>query len=119
MRLTLIAALAATSLLTLSACKQATTSDNLASGNAESPAAAAGGIDGTWKADLSSVQLDQKPDQLLLEAGQFSCATCTPPLTLAADGKFHAVTGRPYADQISINVDNDHDVTRTSQKGGR
>lgn len=119
MRLTIIAALAATSLLTLSACKQATTSDNMASGNEEPAAVAVGGIDGTWKADLSSVQLDQKPDQLLLNAGQFSCATCTPPLSLAADGKFHTVTGRPYADQISIKVDNDHNVTRTSQKGGR
>jgi hypothetical protein len=119
MRLTIIAALAATSLLTLSACKQATTTDNLASENAASPAAAAAGIDGTWKADLSSVQIDQKPDQLLLKAGQFSCATCTPPLTLAADGAFHAVTGRPYADQISIKVDDDHNVTRISQKGGR
>jgi hypothetical protein len=118
-RLTIIAALAATSLLTLSACKQATTNDNAASGNAAAPAAVAGGIDGTWKADLSSVQLDQKPDQLLLQAGQFSCPTCTPPLTLAADGQLHAVTGRPYADQMSIKVDDDHNVTRTSQKGGR
>ena len=119
MRSTIIAALAATSLLTLSACRQAATDENVASGNAEAPAVAATGIDGTWKADLSSVQLDQKPDQLLLKAGQFSCATCTPPLTLAADGAFHAVTGRPYADQISIKVDDDHNVTRANQKGGR
>jgi hypothetical protein len=119
MRTTIIAALAATSLLTLSACKQATTSDNMASGNAAAPAAASGGIDGTWKADLASVQIDQKPDQLLLKAGQFSCATCTPPLTLAADGAFHAVTSRPYADQMSMKVDDDHNVTRISQKGGR
>ncbi len=119
MRSTIIAALAATSLLTLSACKQGTTSENMASGNAAAPAAAATGIDGTWKADLSSVQINQKPDQLMLKAGQFSCATCTPPLTIAADGAFHAVTGRPYSDQISIKVDDDHNVTWTSKKGGR
>ena len=89
----------------------------MASGNAAAPAAAANGIDGTWKADLASVQIDQKPDQLLLKAGQYSCATCTPPLTVAADGAFHAVTGRPYADQMSVKVDDDHNVTRTSQEG--
>ncbi|MES2326531.1 MAG: hypothetical protein V4499_04270 [Pseudomonadota bacterium] len=118
MRLTIIAALAATSLLSLSACKQATTSGNMSNGNAAAPAAAATGIDGTWKADLSSVQINQKPDQMLLKAGQFSCATCTPPLTIAADGALHAVT-RPYSDQISVKVDDDHNVTWTSKKGGR
>jgi hypothetical protein len=91
----------------------------MAAGNAAAPAAAATGIDGTWKADLSSVQLDQKPDQMLLKAGQYSCPTCTPPLTVAADGAFHAVTGRPYSDQMSVKVDDDHNVTSTSRKGGR
>jgi hypothetical protein len=119
MRLTIIAALAATSLLSLSACKQATTSGNMSNANVAAPAAAGTGIDGTWKADLSSVQLNQKPDQLLLKAGQYSCATCTPPLTIAADGAFHAVTGRPYSDQISVKADDDHNVTSTSRKGGR
>jgi len=120
MRITRTAALAAASLLALSACRQSTTADNAsASENAGAPAAVAGSIDGTWKADLSSVQIDQKPDQLLLKDGQFSCPTCTPPLTIAADGAMHAVTGRPYADMMSIKVDDDHNISRTSQKGGK
>ena len=112
--------MAAASLLVLSACKQTTTAGNNAatSENAGAPVAA-GSIDGTWKADLSSVQIDQKPDQLLLKDGQFSCPTCTPPLTVAADGAMHAVTGRPYADMMSVKADDDHNVTRTSQKGGK
>ena len=119
MRVTIIAALAAVSILAISGCKQATTSGN-AGDNAAAPGSAqAAGIDGTWKADLSSVQIEQKPDQLLLQNGQFSCATCTPPLTVAADGAMHAVTGRPYADQISVKVDDDHNVTRTAQKNGK
>lgn len=120
MRLTRMAALAAASLLALSACKQTTAGENATtSENAGAPVAAAGSVDGTWKADLSSVQIDQKPDQLLLKDGQFSCPTCTPPLTLAADGAMHAVTGRPYADMMSVKADDDHNVTRTSQKGGK
>ena len=115
------AALAAVSLLAISGCKQATmgnaASDN-ASENAAAPAGAAT-IDGTWKTDMSSLKLDAKPDVLLLKAGQFSCSTCTPPLEVAADGAMHAVTGRPYADHISIKVDDDHHVSRTSQKDGK
>ena len=112
----IIAALAAASFLAISGCNKQAAS----SGNAAAPAAASGdAISGTWKADLASVQMDQKPDQLLLKDGQFSCATCTPPLTIAADGAFHAVTGRPYADSILVKVDDDRNVTRTGRKAAR
>jgi hypothetical protein len=123
MRFTRTAALAAVSVLALSGCRQTNgtttnTTTTTTTETASAPATAAG-IDGTWKTDLSTLQLEQKPDQLMLKAGQFSCATCTPPLTVAADGAFHAVTGRPYADQMSVKVDDDHNVTRTAQKGGK
>jgi hypothetical protein len=119
MRKTTMAALAAASMIALAGCKQNTApAGNQASENAAAPATAAGSIDGTWKADLASVQIDTKPDQFLLKDGKFSCPTCTPPLTLAADGAFHPVTGRPYADSIAIKVNDDHNVTRTGKKGG-
>jgi type II secretory pathway pseudopilin PulG len=120
MNRTIIAALTAASLIALSACqKQAATSENTASENAAAPAAAgAATIDGTWKTDMSTLQLDAKPDQYLLKDGKFSCSTCTPPFTLAADGAMHAVD-RPYADHMSVKVDDDHNVTRTNQKGGK
>ena len=116
------AALAAASLLAIGGCKQAATqnaaSGNEASANAAAPAAAADAIDGTWKTDMSTFQLDAKPDQYLLKGGQFTCQTCTPPFTVAADGAFHAVN-RPYQDHISVKIDDDHNVTRTDQKGGK
>ena len=118
MRKTITAALAAASLIALAGCKQSAGTGNEASGNASAPATAAS-IDGTWKTDLSTLQLDTKPDQYLLKAGQFSCPTCTPPLTVATDGAFHPVTGRPYADQISVKVDDDRNVSRTNQKAGK
>ena len=112
MRKTIIVALAAASLISLAGCKQATSGNE---GNADANASAAttggGTVDGTWKTDLSTLQIDTKPDQYLLKAGQFSCPTCEPPLTVAADGAFHAVTGRPYADHIAIKVDDDHNIT--------
>ena len=115
---TIITALAAVSIIALGACnKQGAATGNSAS--SENASAATGSIAGTWKADLSTVQMDNKPDVFLLKDGTYSCSTCTPPLTVAADGKFHPVTGRPYADAISVKVDDDHTVTRTSQKGGK
>jgi hypothetical protein len=114
MRKIIAAALVAASLIPLAACqKQAD------SGNASGTAAAATGIDGTWKADLATVQIDSKPDQLMLKDGKFSCATCTPPLEVAADGAFHAVAGRAYSDSVMVKVDDDHNVTETAKKGDK
>lgn len=111
---TIIAALTAASLFALSACNK-----QPAAGNEAAPAqAAAGDINGTWKADLDSVQFDQKPDEYLLQAGQYSCKSCVPNYTVAADGAFHTVSV-PYADNIAVKVVDDHNVVRTAKKGGR
>ena len=76
---TVSAALVAVSLLSLAACqKQASTTGDASA----APSAASAGVDGTWKADLATVQIDAKPDQVLLKDGKYACATCTPPLTL-------------------------------------
>jgi hypothetical protein len=120
MRTTMIAALAAVSLLALTGCRQTTAGGNEATTeNAAAPAAAAGSIDGTWKADIDSVQFDQKPDEYLLQAGQYSCKSCVPsPFTSAADGAFHPVS-LPYADSYAVKVVDDHNIVRTQKKGGR
>lgn len=118
MNKTATAALAAVSLLGLASCRQAASTGNVAE-NAASGATAAGyPIDGTWKTDLSTVKTERKPDQLMLQGGQFTCSTCVPPLALAADGKMHPVTGRPYADEISLTVNDDRNVTRVGRKNG-
>jgi hypothetical protein len=119
MRKTLIVAMAAASLLSLAACNKYSAAGGNASGNAAATATGADAINGTWKADLSTVQMSGKPDQILLKDGKFDCSTCTPPIALAADGAFHPVTGRSYADSMSIKVDDDHDVTRTDKKAGK
>lgn len=116
----MIAAFAAVSLLALAGCKQTTTASENTSANASASATEAGAdpINGTWKTDLASIKIDTKPDELLLKGGQFTCPTCTPAIAVAADGAFHPVD-RPYADHMSIKVDDDHNVTRTNQKGGK
>ena len=121
MRMTFTAALAAASLVALAGCKQTTVAGNEAaaneSANAAAPAAA-GSIDGTWKADIDSVQFSQKPDEYLLQGGQYSCKSCVPTFTVAADGAFHPVS-LPYADSYAVKVVDDHNIVRTQKKGGR
>lgn len=121
---TITAALAAVSIIALGACnKQASTggngTENAATADSGSAAAGSSTIDGTWKADVSTFQIDAKPDVFMVKDGKYTCSTCIPPLTLAADGAFHPVTGRPYADAISVKVVDASTVTRTGQKGGR
>ncbi len=72
MHKTITAALAAASLLALGACqKQAAGNENAASANA-SATASGNAISGTWKADLTSVKWDSRPDKYLLVGGQYS-----------------------------------------------
>jgi hypothetical protein len=111
---TTITALAAASLFALTACNQQPAAGN----NATTTAAAADAINGTWKADLASIQFDQKPDEYLLKDGQYSCKSCAPSYTVAADGAFHPVS-LPYADSMSVKVVDDHSIQRESKKGGR
>lgn len=86
---------------------------------ATATAAAGEGIEGTWKADLSTVQIDEKPSVYLLKDGSYSCSTCVPPLTVAADGALHPVADRPYYDSMSVKVVDDKTVTMVRKKGDR
>jgi len=111
------AALSAVSIIALGACNKQASNQAGADVNATAPAAT-DMLSGTWKADIDSVQFEQKPDEFLLTGGQYSCKSCVPTYTVAADGAFHAVS-LPYADNMSVKVVDDHKVVRTSQKGGR
>lgn len=78
----------------------------LASALAASPALALSGFDGTWKADLGSVQAPQKPEVYALKGGVYTCSSCVPAVTLKADGAFHPVRGHPYYDEEAVKVVN-------------
>lgn len=115
MRVTFTAALAATSMLTLSACsqqEQQTPAEN-------TQAAAAGGIAGNWKSDLASTQFEDEPNVYLIKDGQYVCSTCNPPLTATADGKFHPVADRPYYDSLAVTIVDERTVKFERKKGDR
>lgn len=114
MRKTIMAAMAAASLIAMAGCNK----QPAASGNASTTVAGSDAINGTWKADLDSVQFDAKPDEFLLQNGTYSCKSCGPPYSVPADGAFHPVS-LPYADSDSVKVVDDHTITETTKKGGR
>ena len=76
-------------------------------------------VDGTWKADLSKVQMPKKPDVILLQNGQYQCKTCMTPVDIKADGQDHAITGQPYIDSMAIQVVDAHTIKETDKKGGK
>ena len=118
MKAYLSTALAAVLVLALPACQQQKSAD----GDAAATAAAAGSLEalnGTWTVDLASLKFQGRPDEYLLKDGSYSCASCTPPYTLAADGQMHPVADRPYWDSASVKVVDDKTVEFHRQKGGK
>ena len=118
MRLVTCTAIAAALVLSTAACTQ----QESAAGNEIVATEAAGdltALNGTWKTDRASIKFEQKPDEILLQAGTYKCSTCIPPLEVAADGQFHDVAGRAYSDSMSVRVVDDKTVEIKSRKGGR
>ncbi|MDG2539423.1 hypothetical protein P5Y53_17230 [Dyella jiangningensis] len=82
-------------------------------------AMAEGPFDGTWKVDMSKVQMPKKPDVLVLKDGMYDCTTCVPPISVKADGQDHPVTGHPYYDAMAVQIVDAHTVKETDKKGGK
>ena len=112
-RVALIGAL----MISASACQREAAAPANAAGNAE--VASAEPFNGTWKADLASVKIDEQPSVYLLKDGTYTCSTCTPPLTLAADGAFHAIPDRPYYDSASKTVVDANTIKAAYRKGDK
>ena len=106
-------------LLTAAGCNQAPAPAANETATDMNQAATADSIDGTWKAELASVQIDEEPSVTLLKDGVYSCSTCIPPLTVTADGAFHPVADRPYYDSMSVKLVDDKTVTTVRKKGDR
>ena len=105
-------------LLTITACSKpgdgSAAPNDVASANAA--ATGADTVDGTWKADLATVQMDEKPSTYLLKDGTYSCPTCIPAVKVAADGAFHPVKS-PYSDSMSVTVVDPKTIKIVRRKG--
>ena len=111
-------AIAAALVLALPGCQQRTAETNAPEG-ATATAASLDALGGTWKVDIASLKFEGKPDEYLLKDGSYSCATCIPALTVAADGAMHPVADRPYYDNMSVKEVDARTVEVSRTKGGR
>ena len=117
MRMLVSTAIAAALVVVLPACSQQDGSNET---NTAVPAAASlDALNGSWKVVLASMKFTGRPDEFLLKDGSYSCASCIPPLTVAADGQFHPVADRPYYDSMSVKMVDDRTVEFNRQKGGK
>jgi len=82
-------------------------------------ATAQSALDGTWKIDLSTAHLSDKPDVYLLQHGMYDCKSCVPPIHVKADGEEQKVTGHPYYDKIGIKALDDRTVATTRSREGK
>ena len=114
MRMTAIAAIAAALLVGTSACTQQAAEQQATEGQAT-----ADGLAGTWKADLATSEFEDQPDVYLIKDGKYDCSSCSPPLSVAADGKFHPVPDRPYYDSLAVTIVDDRTVKFERKKGDR
>jgi hypothetical protein len=76
-------------------------------------------FDGTWKFDLKTAKLPEKPDVYLLQNGMYQCKTCAPPVDVKADGQDQKVSGNPYYDTMSIKVVDDRTIEEIDKKNGK
>src|SRR5437764_10552109 len=117
-----MAVLSGVSMLTLAACQQSGSTTNEttnATTTTTTASSTAGTIDGTWKGDVSSVKFEQKPDEYLLQNGKFDCKSCIPPVSIAADGAYHAVANHAYYDQESMKIVDDKTGQQSTKLKGR
>ena len=77
---------------------------------------AASPFDGTWKVNLSHVQLSKKPDVYVITATSYSCTSCAPAFTIKADGTDQKVTGHDY-DTVAATVTSTTVTTTGKLKG--
>ncbi|HEX5184375.1 MAG TPA: hypothetical protein VFW19_14655 [Allosphingosinicella sp.] len=91
----------------------------LVSALAAAPAFAQAGFSGTWKADLHSAHLSQKPDVFMIKSGVYTCSSCAPGYSIKADGAFHHVAGHPYYDEEAVKVVDAHTVTISDRLKGK
>ena len=83
------------------------------------PAFAASPFDGTWVVNLGTVQPPDKPNDFLLQGGDFSCRSCAPAFTVPADGAAHAIAGNPYFDNVAIKIVDAQTIVETQSNGAK
>jgi hypothetical protein len=94
------------------------TACNKASDDVTTETATASGIAGTWKANVDSAKYENDTTSFVLTNGTFTCNSCLPPFSVAADGIWQKVD-RPGYDAQKVEVVNDRTVKSSRRLGDK
>ena len=73
-------------------------------------------IAGTWKADVDSAEFENSMNRFLLADGEYTCESCIPPYSIAANGEWQALD-RPGYDGQMIEVVDDLTIKSAARRG--
>ncbi|MBN2338837.1 MAG: hypothetical protein JXP48_09885 [Acidobacteria bacterium] len=76
-------------------------------------------FEGTWKVDLDSIELPDKPMTVALQDGMYESSSSVPNIKVRADGSDQAVAGAPGYDTLAVRVVNDSTVEFTAKREGK
>jgi hypothetical protein len=76
-------------------------------------------FDGTWKVDLNSAQLPDKPTVIVLQKGTYQNNTSIPKIDIKADGTDQRVPGATGYDTLAVKVLDDKTVEFIAKRGGK
>jgi hypothetical protein len=74
-------------------------------------------FDGTWKTNMATAKLSQKPYEFSVNNGMYDCESCVPKINIKADGQEQAVSGQTY-DTLAVKVTDPNTIQFTAKKAG-
>ena len=75
-------------------------------------------FDGTWRIETSQTKFSPKPFVFYVSQGWYHCESCSPTITIPADGQDQAVSGQSF-DTMSVNASDPHTLAFVVKKGGK
>lgn len=76
-------------------------------------------FDGTWKVNVNTAHLAEKPETFALQKGEYTCSTCIPKIAIKADGSDQKVPGAKEYDTLAVKPVDDKTVQYTRKKDGK
>ena len=75
-------------------------------------------FDGTWKTNMATAKLSQKPYEFSVNNGMYDCESCVPKINIKADGQDQAVSGQTY-DTLAVKVTDPNTIQFTAKKASK
>src|SRR5512135_2204156 len=76
-------------------------------------------FEGTWKVNVQTAKLSEKPDTFVLQGGRYTCSTCIPKIDVKADGSDQKVPEAKGYDTVAVKEVNARTMQQTRKLKGQ